>query len=212
MARIRSIKPEFWVDDKIVDLSLLGKLLYIGLWNFADDEGYIFDSHRQIKRQVFPDNDYDVQGALEELTSAGLLAKLDSDQGGVLFIIHFSQHQKPQHPTPTKFTNVHAVSSSAHDDSREIMNAHSVVEGRGVESRGIVGEVGTAKIADSTTPKKFCPKHPDGTAEPCWACKSAREEYEKWVTDKPLDCAHGHHTVSPDTGQCVKCMKWIGAA
>lgn len=56
-----------------------------------------------------------------------------------------------------------------------------------------------------TIPKKFCPKHPSGTAEPCWACKSARESYEKWQKDKPQDCEHGHHLVSPDLGTCLRC-------
>ncbi len=39
MARIRSIKPEFWKDGKVRRLSQPCALFFIGLWNFCDDEG-----------------------------------------------------------------------------------------------------------------------------------------------------------------------------
>ncbi len=39
MARIRSIKPEFWKDGKVLRLSESCALFFIGLWNFCDDEG-----------------------------------------------------------------------------------------------------------------------------------------------------------------------------
>ena len=41
MARIRTIKPQFWDDLKIGRLSRDARLLYIGLWNFADDLGVV---------------------------------------------------------------------------------------------------------------------------------------------------------------------------
>lgn len=40
MARIRTIKPAFWTDEKIQNLSNDAALLFIGIWNFADDFGY----------------------------------------------------------------------------------------------------------------------------------------------------------------------------
>lgn len=40
MARIRSIKPEFWTDGKIRRLRDPSALLFIALWTFADDYGY----------------------------------------------------------------------------------------------------------------------------------------------------------------------------
>ena len=39
MARIRTIKPEFWKDGKVLRLSESCALFFIGLWNFCDDEG-----------------------------------------------------------------------------------------------------------------------------------------------------------------------------
>lgn len=39
LARIRSIKPEFWTDGKNMALSDSCALFFIALWNFCDDEG-----------------------------------------------------------------------------------------------------------------------------------------------------------------------------
>ncbi len=132
---MRTIKPEFWVDDKVVELSLLAKLLYIGLWNFADDDGYLEASPRRIKRQIFPDNDYDVPGAIEELLSFGMVQECTSDQGELLHIVHFKSHQKPQHPTATKYTNIQVASRNPHEGSGALMNPHPVEESSGGESR-----------------------------------------------------------------------------
>lgn len=111
MARIRSIKPEFWTDEKIVDLSPVAKLLYIGIWNFADDDGYITDSARQLQLRIFPGSDYDIAEALDELLRAGLVVRFGSDQGPVLNVPKFRDHQTPNRPTPTKFTGITAPDS-----------------------------------------------------------------------------------------------------
>ena len=39
--RIRQIKPEYWSDAVTARLSDTAQLIYIGLWNVADDAGYI---------------------------------------------------------------------------------------------------------------------------------------------------------------------------
>lgn len=39
MPRIRTVKPEFWRSPDVLELTDFQQLLYIGLWNFTDDEG-----------------------------------------------------------------------------------------------------------------------------------------------------------------------------
>ena len=39
MARIRSIKPEFWTAEQVMECSPMARLLFIGMWNFCDDGG-----------------------------------------------------------------------------------------------------------------------------------------------------------------------------
>ena len=150
MARIRTIKPDFWTDDVVADLDPVAMLLYIGMWNFADDEGFIKDSVGQLRRQIFPDRGFDVPRALDELIDRGRVIRYDSDQGRVLHIPHFQEHQKISHPTPTKFTRVRPCGAQIPEDSGGFGNAPegSALKGR-KEGMGMEGKGATADAAAS---------------------------------------------------------------
>jgi hypothetical protein len=50
VARIRSIKPEYWADQDLAEqVSRDARLLYIGLWNLADEHGRLRGDPRYIK-------------------------------------------------------------------------------------------------------------------------------------------------------------------
>ena len=70
MARIRTIKPEFWTDKKIIRLSRDARLFFIGLWNFADDNGVLEADPLQLKAWIFPvDPDIGIE-EIEKLINA----------------------------------------------------------------------------------------------------------------------------------------------
>lgn len=76
MARIRTIKPDFWTHEKVLACKPLTRLLFIGMWNFADDYGRLSFSPSTFKAQIFPIDNIsvpDVKDMLTELSSAGLL-------------------------------------------------------------------------------------------------------------------------------------------
>lgn len=98
MPRIRTIKPEFWVDEKIVELDPWARLLFIGLWNFADDQGFVEYSPKRIKMQIFPGDTTDVAPLLASLLESGLLAAYDSPIGRLLHVQSWSRHQKVSNP------------------------------------------------------------------------------------------------------------------
>lgn len=92
MAKIRGIKPEFWTDDAIVELSRDARLLFIGLWNYACDNGHLADKPRQIKMRIFPaDDDVNVEALLQELVALDRISRVD----GTITIHRFAEHQKP---------------------------------------------------------------------------------------------------------------------
>jgi hypothetical protein len=57
MPKIRGVKPDYWTDEDIVDLSIPARLLFIGLWNYACDNGHLQDKPKQIKMRIFPGDD-----------------------------------------------------------------------------------------------------------------------------------------------------------
>jgi hypothetical protein len=110
MARIRTVKPEFWTDSKIVALTPLARLVYIGMWNFADDSGVIEDDPLEIKLRVAPTDDIDMAAVITELVISGRVKRATAPDGTrVLVIPRFNEHQRinrpsnPRHGDPDKF-------------------------------------------------------------------------------------------------------------
>lgn len=106
MARIRNIKPDFWTDEKLVELETWERLLFIGLWNFADDEGYMPYSPKRIKMQVFPGDSLEVSRGVQSLISIGAVELFDSEFGPVLHVSKWSKHQKVSNPSKSKYSTV----------------------------------------------------------------------------------------------------------
>jgi len=76
MPRTRSISPDFWTCEAIVDCSPMARLLFLGLQTFADDFGVQPPRPRTIKMQVFPGDAIDaeaIRALIEELASHGLV-------------------------------------------------------------------------------------------------------------------------------------------
>lgn len=102
MARIRSIKPEFWTDEKVVSLSPLARLLFIGMWNFADDFGRGEYSPVRMKMQILPADSADIAELLGEIRREGLIEVYSVDGKGYFAIKGFSKHQKVDHRVASK--------------------------------------------------------------------------------------------------------------
>lgn len=106
MARIRTIKPEFWTDEKIVELDPWDRLLFIGLWNFCDDEGYFMCQPKKIKMQVFPGDSTDVSRGLWNLLEASRLALYTSGEGIVGHVNNWDRHQKVSNPAKSRLKSL----------------------------------------------------------------------------------------------------------
>lgn len=102
MARIRTIKPEFWTDEKVVGLSSLARLAFIGLWNFVDDEGRAAHSPMRLKMQILPAEPADFSELLGELRGASLISIYTVDGKEYLQVNGFSRHQKIDHRSKSK--------------------------------------------------------------------------------------------------------------
>lgn len=103
MARIRTIKPEFWTDEKVVQLPFHARLVFIGMWNFADDHGYLHDEPERLRLQILPNDQIDIELVIDMLCVSGLVERVDFEGADALWLPKFAQHQKISHKTPTKF-------------------------------------------------------------------------------------------------------------
>lgn len=101
MARIRSIKPETWTSEQVMDLSRDARLLFIGMWNFCDDAGIHPGSPKRLKAEVFPGDDItsaDVRRLIDEAIAVGLVDEYEVD-GESFWIVTGWHHQKIDQPT-----------------------------------------------------------------------------------------------------------------
>lgn len=90
MARIRTIKPEFFTSEDIVSLSPLARLLYIALWCEADKEGRLVWKPVTFKLRYFPGDSCDMQALCKELLDARLVTLYGN---GYALIPTFRAHQ-----------------------------------------------------------------------------------------------------------------------
>ena len=108
MARIRTIKPEFFASSQVAQCSVNARMLFVGLWCFSDDQGVHPDDAHRLKMEVFPGDSFtvdDVQQMLDELISARLVRRFPVGGGDWLCVPTWKRHQridKPtfKHPTP----------------------------------------------------------------------------------------------------------------
>lgn len=101
MARIRTIKPEFFTSEQVAECSPNARLLFIGMWVFCDDQGVHPASNARLKMEVFPGDDFtrdDVGAMVSELIAAQLLTEYESD-GEKYWLVTGWKHQKIDKPS-----------------------------------------------------------------------------------------------------------------
>lgn len=103
MARIRTIKPDFWTDEKIAELPVESRLIYIATWNYADDIGVLKGSIKLLKSQILP-YDYEIgldtfSKWMDHLIQSRMLIPFEHKNEKYIYIRNFSQHQKIDKPS-----------------------------------------------------------------------------------------------------------------
>ncbi|MDL2254339.1 hypothetical protein LJC49_09800 [Ruminococcaceae bacterium OttesenSCG-928-I18] len=103
MPRKRMIDPSFWRDEKIAECSHVERLMYIGMWNFAEDHGVGRANPKLIKADIFPYDtlrDSDMEKALNHLAELALIVLFEADSQNYYYIPNFKKHQTINKPTP----------------------------------------------------------------------------------------------------------------
>jgi hypothetical protein len=109
MARMRSIKPEFFADQDLAEElpDRDARLLYIGLWGLADEHGRLRGDARSIKGQVFAyDDDLTpavIDKLIDMLAESGRAVRYRVEKATYLFLPKLAQHQRLEpNKTPSR--------------------------------------------------------------------------------------------------------------
>lgn len=155
MARIRSIKPEFFTSEDIVSLTPLARLFYVSLWCEADREGRLSWNARTLKFRYFPADDCSIEELSEELIELELIALYEVDGKIYCVIPGFKRHQV--------INNKEAESTLPEPPESRVKDASLRVLGEGrKEGKGREGK-GTEKREDAQPQKRGSRLSPDWT-------------------------------------------------
>jgi hypothetical protein len=173
MARIRSIKPEFFTSLTIADLPLSARLTFIGLWTYVDDNGVGPADPRLIRAAIWPleeapDILQRTREDLQRLQEAHLITLYEASGRPLVYVNSWTEHQKVSHPRKPRFLTPHEVpqapdqgksdspedfrstpedrQSPPEDDAPE-QGAGSREQGKGIEA------ISEAAASDATPPR-----------------------------------------------------------
>jgi hypothetical protein len=182
MARIRSIHPGLFTDEAWVSCSPLARVLVIGLWTDADDQGVFEWKPLQIKMRLLPGDAADVSALLTEIQDAGMVMAFEAGGKRYGAIRNFRKFQRPQkpnalHPLPelaATYVGLSPTGTGPVQDPSEIapVEAQQMEDGGGVreEEEGLEA-IASCAAAEAATG--------DGEGKP----KSAKAPPAPWLKD-----------------------------
>lgn len=137
--RIRTIKPDFWLSLTVAKLTPLERLTFIGLWNYADDEGRGLYDARLIKAAIWPLEDKitaaRVRKHVERLAELELLTCYEVHERSYLSVNGWGEHQSISKPRPSRLPEPpgKAPGIVPDDSSRERKGKEGNREGKGMD-------------------------------------------------------------------------------
>ena len=95
--KIRSLHPSFFSDAKVCRLSPTARVLFAGLWCYADDYGRGKWLPKSIEGAVFPRDVVDIQTLLNEVLRAGLIRIFTDGTDDFYEVPSWDEYQSPKY-------------------------------------------------------------------------------------------------------------------
>lgn len=160
MARIRSVHPGLFTDEAFVSVSRDARLLLIGVWCEAWDDGVFDWKPLTLKMRVFPADNVDVGGLLEELLAAGIVQKFDTKDGRKMGVVrNFQRFQRPKKPNRSGVLpdNLSVFAGASETGSEPVPNRCGTGGEKSPQMEDGEGGVEGREVATATSPKRIPP-------------------------------------------------------
>lgn len=105
MARIRTVKPEFFDDEKMGKISRDARLTIIGMLVLSDDYGVVKGHPLWLKSRIFPYDDLsnsDFCEFLKEIETVGIIRPFKNNDEQYYHIVNFKKHQVVEKPSKNR--------------------------------------------------------------------------------------------------------------
>ncbi|MDF0750317.1 hypothetical protein NLU14_08745 [Marinobacter sp. 71-i] len=186
MARARNIKPGFFTNDELGDLSPLARLAFIGLWSQADFNGNMKCKPKRLKVEILPYDDVNFGGLIDELEMAGFVCRYQVDGENYLHVVNFQKHQRPHKNEVLRGTDVPQPGTEQPPTGTDPEQKSTVTEPERDENRSNPPDTGY-RIPDTGYPQADTDKN-NGSADadpartPVPSKKFTDEDFEKFWT------------------------------
>lgn len=120
MPRIRTIKPDFWMNEDVAEWSRDTRLVFLGLLTYCQDHGVGSANVRRLASQILPMDDPAeaseiIRRALDESSHTGQVVLYEHDGRPLYWVAKFKEHQRVDRPgkCDLPLPTPHQVASSA---------------------------------------------------------------------------------------------------
>lgn len=106
MARKRMIDPNIWQSEDFSKLDFFSKLVFIGLFSLADDEGRGRANPTYLKSSIFPYDEVvrttDVEKSLSQISANMSIVFYEHNESKYYELLNWNKWQKIDRPSPSK--------------------------------------------------------------------------------------------------------------
>lgn len=184
MSRIRSIHPGIWTDEAFMSLSAYARLLLMGIWTEAFDDGVFEWKPLTLKARIFPVDSVDVNELLLELVHNGLVCRLDAHPKRPGVIRNFQRYQRPKKPNSSgmlpdewlDFVGAKAAPETSEDDSSEMVRNQFGTGSEKSQQMEDGGGRGSSSLRSESIEKK----------------EREREDFDSWISSWPSQASDDH--------------------
>jgi hypothetical protein len=143
MARIRSLHPGLFTDERYMALSFPARELIKGIWCESDDQGVFEWKPLTLKAKIMPVDAVDVVALLEELAAGEFVSDFVYDGRRYGAVRNFRRFQRPKKPNAIHFLPIEwrtyvglsTGNGELHDDDEALIPPSSRTNGKGVLHR-----------------------------------------------------------------------------
>lgn len=194
ITRIRSVRPEFFDDETLLELPRDVRMTFLGLQAYADDYGREKSNSVIAKGAIWPlDEDITpevMDQHMLQLEAAGFIELYTVAKRSYYQIVDWTDWQRVDRPSKSTRIPPPPEPSRA---PREPLAEEGRGEGERERERG-EGEREPSRASPhfdlpNEAPSPFCRNHPEGTDRPCRACGTARLRHEMFVQQAKVQFA-----------------------
>ena len=206
MARIRTIKPEFFQDEDLAKLEPLDRIAFEGLWCYADKAGRLEDRPHRLKVQILPYDTVDFDVILDRLSKAKFIIRYKIDSQKYIQIRTFLRHQRPHHTEPESIIPEH---NGCETVTQRLSSRRKGKEGKGKEGKGKEEYVGGVLNSVQPAPIPLDPAIEVALTESPHFLTLKEEKFRPYW--RSMQQAYRQYTWLDIPGEIRKAESWIEA-